>query len=163
MADRWFIRVVDGIVTHGFSDDFEAPLEGDICINEMGGRLFSLGLRDMQGRALYKWSEGTLVARNAEELADDLIPKYASQQPAFERLGAPAYTGHDAAVQVRLRWGETLLDGKYRYTELDKSVKLPTDILPGLPAVDEYLATIAETLLAGAQAVHTQLASMEGE
>lgn len=40
--NKHYIRVVDGIVTKGFSDAFENPSESDICINEKGGRHFEI-------------------------------------------------------------------------------------------------------------------------
>ena len=40
--NKHYIRVVDGIVTKGFSDAFEEPTDTDICINERGGRHFEL-------------------------------------------------------------------------------------------------------------------------
>ena len=40
--NKHYIRVVDGIVTKGFSDAFEEPTDTDICINEKGGRHFEI-------------------------------------------------------------------------------------------------------------------------
>ena len=42
MFNRHYIRVVNGIITKGFSDAFEEPIETDICINENGGRHFEI-------------------------------------------------------------------------------------------------------------------------
>ena len=41
--NKHYIRVdSNGIVTKGFSDAFEQPLETDICINKKGGRHFTI-------------------------------------------------------------------------------------------------------------------------
>lgn len=42
MFNRHYIRVLNGIITKGFSDAFEEPIETDICINENGGRHFEV-------------------------------------------------------------------------------------------------------------------------
>lgn len=36
MFNRHYIRAEGGLVTKGFSDAFETPLQSDICINEQG-------------------------------------------------------------------------------------------------------------------------------
>lgn len=42
MFNRHYIRAEGGLVTKGFSDAFETPLQSDICINEQGGRHFEI-------------------------------------------------------------------------------------------------------------------------
>jgi len=68
MADKWYLRAdADGIVIHGFSDDFEVPQVGDVCINEQAGRVFSMQLSDQRGQPLYKLVDSQLIERSEEE------------------------------------------------------------------------------------------------
>ena len=62
--NRHYIRMDDGNrIVYGFSDAFQQPQEGDICINAQGSyqfRLFPGGeenppLRDVCGVPLYYW------------------------------------------------------------------------------------------------------------
>ena len=75
-----YIRIdSESRVIHRFSDAFEQPKPGDICINEQGGyqfRLFPGGeenppLRDEYGVPLYKWVGATVVKRSSQELEAD--------------------------------------------------------------------------------------------
>ena len=69
-------------ITSGFSNAFHQPVETDICINEQGGyqfRLFQGGeenpsLLSYDGIPLYKWQDGTVAVRTAEEIATDKGP-----------------------------------------------------------------------------------------
>ena len=66
-------------ITHGFSDTFEQPLPGDVCITEQGSyqfRLFPDGeenppLRDDYGVPLYKWDGTAVVKRTPQEIEAD--------------------------------------------------------------------------------------------
>lgn len=66
-----------GNILRGFSDAFEQPQAGDICINERGGyqfRLFPGGeenppITDMQGCHLWRYENGQVRAATAEEIA----------------------------------------------------------------------------------------------
>ena len=68
----------DNNITRGFSDAFEQPQGGDICINEQGGRHFELfgeinpPLRDENGIPMYKWNGKNAVKRTAEEIQTDI-------------------------------------------------------------------------------------------
>lgn len=65
-----------GRIISGFSDAFEAPQDGDICINEQGGyqfRLFPNGeenppLTDMAGAHLWRWENGVVRVATLDEL-----------------------------------------------------------------------------------------------
>jgi len=67
MADRWYIRIdAQGIVTYGFSDDFQEPTEGDILIPGQG-RGFGILLQDFMGKPLWRWDGMRLVERTDDE------------------------------------------------------------------------------------------------
>lgn len=75
-----------GRVIKGFSDAFEQPQAGDICISEDGGYQFRLTpggpenqtLVDYDNIPLYKYEGGAVVARSAGEIEAD---RAAIQQP----------------------------------------------------------------------------------
>lgn len=75
-----------GRVIKGFSDAFEQPQDGDICVNEDGGYQFRLTpggpenqtLVDYDNIPLYKYESGVVVARTAGEIDED---RAAIQQP----------------------------------------------------------------------------------
>lgn len=75
-----------GRVIKGFSDAFEQPQAGDICISEDGGYQFRLTpggpenppLMDYDGIPLYKYVDGTVMLRSAGEIEAD---RAAIQQP----------------------------------------------------------------------------------
>lgn len=66
--NKHYIRVdSNGFIIHGFSDAFEQPQTGDICINTNGGRQFMLldqynpMLLDFpSGSPLYKYVNGVV-------------------------------------------------------------------------------------------------------
>lgn len=69
-------------IVNGFSDAFRKPSDTDICINEQGGyqfRLFPGGeenpaLFDRDGTTpLYKWENGEVVKRTAQEIEADRV------------------------------------------------------------------------------------------
>lgn len=77
MTKHYIITDELGRVLRGFSDDFEQPTDGAICINEDGGRHFELNgvinpqLIDFRGVPIYKIDGGKVVARTQEELDVD--------------------------------------------------------------------------------------------
>ena len=77
MAKHYIITDESGRVQRGFSDDFEQPTDGAICICEDGGRHFELNgvinppMTDYSGIPLYKFVNGQVVARTQEELDAD--------------------------------------------------------------------------------------------
>lgn len=69
-----------GRVVDGFSDAFRQPTEADICVNEQGGYQFRLApdgeenpaLFDWDGMLpLYKYEDGRIIRRSAEEIEAD--------------------------------------------------------------------------------------------
>ena len=77
MAKHYIITDEQGRILRGFSDDFEQPTDGAICINEDGGRHFELNgvinppMTDYNGTALYSFDGKKVVARTQEELDAD--------------------------------------------------------------------------------------------
>ena len=75
---HWIRTDDQGRIIAGFSDAFEPPQDGDICINSEGGYQFRLypggaenpPLRDEYGVPLYKW-DGEVIARAQQEIEDD--------------------------------------------------------------------------------------------
>lgn len=87
--NKHYIRVVDGIVTKGFSDAFEEPTETDICINEQGGRHFEIDgvinppLFDENFCHLYRY-DGELRKATVKELKAELEANYTEPVPTVE-------------------------------------------------------------------------------
>jgi len=79
-------------IIHGFSSAFESPQDGDILINENGGRHFELGgvanppLRDNHGFLLYFWDGEKILRRTDAELAADRQAIEASPAAQIARL-----------------------------------------------------------------------------
>jgi hypothetical protein len=101
--NKHYIQVdARGCVVDGFSDAFRAPGPGDICINERGGyqfRLFPGGrentaLFGTQHRiSLYKYEDGAVKMRSAEEIDADIAALPKPEPTAQDRLEAQvAYT-----------------------------------------------------------------------
>lgn len=81
--NKHYVRLDNtGRIIEGFSDAFEQPQKGDICINEQGGYQFRLTpggtenpmLVDYDGIPLYKYVDGAVTARTPEEIAADSLP-----------------------------------------------------------------------------------------
>lgn len=80
--NKHYIRIDEqNRIIHGFSDAFEQPQEGDICINEQGGYQFRLYPNGEENPALYewnymiplyKWDGENVVARMQEEIDADI-------------------------------------------------------------------------------------------
>ena len=77
MAKHYIIIDDSNCIQCGFSDDFEQPEAGAICINEDGGRHFEMNgvtnppLMDSNGVPLYKFVNGEVVERTPAELEAD--------------------------------------------------------------------------------------------
>lgn len=84
--NKHYIRVVDGIVTKGFSDAFEEPTDTDVCIDEKGGRHFEIdgeinpSLFDDNFCHLYRY-DGELRKSTEEELKAEYEANYVEPQP----------------------------------------------------------------------------------
>ena len=70
-----YIRVKDTNIVKGFSDVFEEPIEGDICIDESDTRHFHIAgeinptICNMDGVYLYKYIDGEIIKKTDEEIA----------------------------------------------------------------------------------------------
>ena len=91
MAKHYIITDEQGRVLRGFSDDFEQPTNGAICINEDGGRHFEMNgvinpqMTDFNGTALYKYDGEQVVTRTQEEVeADKPVATPAIATPSIE-------------------------------------------------------------------------------
>lgn len=77
MAKHYIITDETGRILRGFSDDFEQPEAGAICICEDGGRHFELNgvinppMMDYNGTPLHKLDGAKVVVRTQEELDAD--------------------------------------------------------------------------------------------
>jgi hypothetical protein len=76
MFIKHYIRVdAQGSIVKGFSDAFEQPIEGDICICDNGGRQFEMDyevnppLFNADGKPLYKYENELIVKCTIDELA----------------------------------------------------------------------------------------------
>ena len=118
MAKHYIVSDENGRILRGFSDDFEQPTNGAICICENGGRHFELNdvinpqMTDYNGVPLYKLDGGKVVARTQEELDADKpvivpVPTIDERLAQVEALvkGTPSYGDLLEAVNVLL--GET--------------------------------------------------------
>ena len=118
MAKHYIITDELGRILRGFSDDFEQPTDGAICINEDGGRHFELNgvinppMMDYSGTPLYKFDGGKVVERSQEELDADKpvivpVPTIDERLAAVEAVvkGTPSYGELLEAVNILL--GET--------------------------------------------------------
>ena len=88
--NRHFIRTNEhSHITHGFSDGFEQPQDGDILINAQGGyqfRLFPGGeenpqLHDDNGIPLYRWDGGQAILRTQEDRQAEFDARPVHRQP----------------------------------------------------------------------------------
>lgn len=82
-------------IVGGFSDAFRQPADTDICINEQGGYQFRLYPDGAENPALfereiplYKYEDGEIVRRTAEELEADRAAKPAPEPTADELINA---------------------------------------------------------------------------
>lgn len=70
---RHYIRTNEqAVVIHGFSNAFEEPQEGDICINDVADRHFRLPLYTDSSQHRYKFQGGQLIERSEDELQAEL-------------------------------------------------------------------------------------------
>ena len=118
MAKHFIITGDVGRVLRGFSDDFEQPTDGAICINEDGGRHFELDgvinppMTDYSGTPLYSFDGKKVVARTKLQLEADKpvvvpVPTIDERLAQVEELvkGTPSYGELLEAVNILL--GET--------------------------------------------------------
>lgn len=69
---KHYIRIdANNIITYGFSNAFESPLEGDIPLQGEQGRHFTITLRNDRGQFKYKLVSGMFVERSQQELEEE--------------------------------------------------------------------------------------------
>jgi len=67
MTKHYIRKNENGDVIHGFSDKFEKPIQGDLCINENASRhfpmqeLFPKGVKTEEGYPQYKWDDKKMI------------------------------------------------------------------------------------------------------
>jgi len=66
---KHIIRLDGMFIIKTFSTDFEQPIEGDICVEENGGRHFNLDLRDERGLPTKKYVDGKILDATEADLA----------------------------------------------------------------------------------------------
>ena len=115
MAKHYIITDELGRVLRGFSDDFEQPESGAICICEDGGRHFELDgvvnppMTDYNGAPLYKFIAEKVIERTQTELDADKpvivpVPTIDERLAAVEAVvkGTPSYGELLEAVNILL-------------------------------------------------------------
>lgn len=87
MANHYIRTNEAGIIVHGFSDSFESPVEGDICITTDGGRHYNPVIRNDRGQFIYMWNVG-FIERSQADLEDEWesIPKNKSVEEEIDEL-----------------------------------------------------------------------------
>lgn len=91
---KHYIRLDGTKIIKGFSDAFEQPQIGDICINENGDRHFMIGdvinpaVNNEQGIALYKYEGGKVAERTEQEIEADIAKIPAPEPSEVEKLRA---------------------------------------------------------------------------
>lgn len=87
---KYYIRLDENNNTvKGFSDDFEKPMDTDICIKENGGRQFELNgvinppLINSQGIYLFKYINNEVIAKTNDEIQQE-INNLPTPEPSLE-------------------------------------------------------------------------------
>ena len=79
MAKHYVTINESGVILRGFSDDFEQPNFGDVCICEDGGRHFEINdvvnpaTVDLNGTPLYKLVNGSVIERSESEIFNEVV------------------------------------------------------------------------------------------
>lgn len=130
-GNKHYIRIdEENRVIKGFSDAFEKPKEGDIVINEKGGRHFRLPfenrvnppLKTDEGVPLYKYENGEAKERTQEEIQADidaLPPSPPTTVERVEQLEKASGTGGKAGERGIAHRLDSLED---RISELEEKV-----------------------------------------
>lgn len=119
---KHYIRVNEnGVIVHGFTDAFESPEPGDICILDNGPRHFHLvhpwPLINERGQYRYRWDilEG-ITERSEEELDAEWasMPKPETQEDRIAKLEAELAVAREerlAAMEAIAELYETIVGG----------------------------------------------------
>lgn len=87
-----------------------------------------------------------------------MIDKSNIQQPAID-IGPISRTATGFAVELFVRWNETISNGEYTYTAYRFVYPLPVEVEPGIESVTYYV-TAAQTAII--QLAQTMLLQEEG-
>ena len=113
---KHYIRLDGTKIIKGFSDAFEQPQIGDICINENGDRHFMIGdvinpaVNNEQGIALYKYEGGKVAERTEQEIEADRpasVPVISSIELSADKVSITA-DGVDKATVIATFSGEAV-------------------------------------------------------
>ena len=69
---KHYIRLDGVFICKSFSTAFEQPIDGDICINENGGRHYNRDLYRADGLYRLKWIDGKEVETTDDDFVDEL-------------------------------------------------------------------------------------------
>ena len=72
MAEHYIRLDNNNRIIKGFSTDFEQPIDGDICVNEDGGRHFNLELLDERGLPKLKYIDNEIQKTTEEDLKEKI-------------------------------------------------------------------------------------------
>ena len=89
-----------------------------------------------------------------------MIDKSNIQQPSID-IGPISRTATGFAVELFVRWNETLLDDEYTYDAYRFIYQLPLEVEPGIESVTYYLDTAKTFIIQLAQAMAIQEAGFD--
>jgi hypothetical protein len=75
---KHYIRLDGVFIIRAFSTAFEPSQEGDVCVNEYGGRHFNLSLVDERGLPKLKYIDGEIQEVKEIDLTDKITEYEAS-------------------------------------------------------------------------------------
>jgi len=86
---RHYIRLnEDGLIIKRFSDAFDNPQEGDICVKDDADRHYNDPVMSVRGQYISKWVNGEEVLRTQGELDAEWVARPPSPPTLQERLEA---------------------------------------------------------------------------
>ncbi|UKS27206.1 hypothetical protein LOZ80_38100 [Paenibacillus sp. HWE-109] len=86
---KHYIRIdTNNIVTHGFSDAFEQPQQGDVQLDGEFGRHFQTPLTTGRGQYKYKLIDGIITERTQTELDAEWAARPPAEPSTESRLAA---------------------------------------------------------------------------
>lgn len=84
-----------------------------------------------------------------------MIDKSNIQQPAID-IGPISRTTTGFAVELLVRWNETISDGEYTYEAYRFIYPLPVEVEPGIESVTYYVAAAQTAIIQLAQSMLVQ-------
>jgi len=74
---KHYIRLNGIFIIKAFSTAFEQPIDGDICVNEDGGRHYNLNIYNANGLPNLKYINGEILETTDIDLADKIAEREA--------------------------------------------------------------------------------------